>query len=71
MAKVRVPKELRPPSRFNAFPGPRIGVTGSFKVIGVYRYPNIGEYFWSSCGMVELAPISFRFSKRVILERVK
>ncbi len=71
MAKVRVPKELRPPERFNAFRGPENGEHGKFKVKGAYRFPRKGELFWSGYGVVERALLNFRFYERVILERVK
>ena len=69
--KVRVPKELRPPSRFGAFRCPRLPQRGEYRVAGVYRNPREGEFFWSMYGEIEVARLNFKHSPRVILERVK
>lgn len=75
MARVRVPKELRPPERFKPFaaPGQDRGEFGSFKVKGVFRNPKDGEYFWSQSfgGSVLMGRYNIFFGPRVILERVK
>lgn len=69
--KVRVPQSLRPPKRFEAFKARTTGGgKGVFKVKGVYRLPRRGEWFWSSDKYAECAPLDFKFTVRVILERV-
>jgi hypothetical protein len=54
MAKVRVPKELRPPSRFGAFPDPEYNpevygeiFCGLFRCTGKFRQSKRGEYYWN------------------------
>jgi hypothetical protein len=82
MAKVRVPKELRPPSRTNVFDGcsPHEICKGRFRVKGLFRSPKMGEFFWVSKetagmagngnGYASIAVFDFKGCPRVILERV-
>lgn len=68
MAKVRVPKEHRPPSRFGEWAHDK----GLFRVSGIYRNPRKGEIFWdwlNEC--VSEAQFDFDWAVCVILERVK
>ncbi len=69
MAKVRVPKDHRPPSRFGHFKCRWDGAI--VKVSGVYRLPKEGEYFWESSGYASMAHFDFEHAVRVIMERVK
>jgi len=75
MAKVRVPKELRPPERFGAFVS-RAGSENHLSVFrvkppGVFRVPKPDELFWSAyCGQVVISCDGDRL-ERVIVERVK
>ena len=73
MAKVRVPKELRPPAR--EFSGPFPGAKGTFRV-RCFREPRHGDLYWSQYGYVNDSsgyPPERKVAggPRVILERVK
>lgn len=79
MAKVRVPKADRPPTRFGILDriapecdeAPQLKKGMVFRVKGEYRYPKKGEFFWSSMqSCVDCAWVDFTLFKRVILEPV-
>lgn len=75
MAKVRVPKELRPPSRFGAFADdhsiPGSPHYGPWKVKGVFRQPKPGEAYWMDSEWGVLISQGTKRGPRVILERVE
>jgi hypothetical protein len=70
VAKVRVPKHLRPPERYEAY---KIHPTSAayalkegmfkgeyFKVAGTFRAPRLGEFFWdTSSSEVWMATFDF------------
>lgn len=72
MAKVRVPVELRPPSRYGQW---RHTYSGRFfRVNGIYRVPVKGDYYWSPWFGVSQAMFDFYVvdgGAFVLLERVK
>jgi hypothetical protein len=73
MAKVRVPKELRPPERFKPFHGEvrfHPGSAGSFRVKGIFRNPRAKEYFWSNGSSILQSILGEEYGPRVILEKV-
>lgn len=65
--KIRVPVHDRPPERFKLFQDPG-GFSGFFRVVGVYRAPKYGEYYWADEALRAVGPCT---SKSVILKRVK
>lgn len=75
MAKVRVPPELRPPSRHEPFKDPVPSswdyYQGLFKVTGTFRIPKQGEYYWHHLRQVIRDASGECDQPRVILERVQ
>lgn len=77
MAKVRVPKELRPPSRFEPFEDPEASgqplYSGKFRCTGKYRNVKRGEYYWI-CHPGEPKQVMYAYTSLnipyVILERL-
>ncbi|OGT58050.1 MAG: hypothetical protein A3E01_06570 [Gammaproteobacteria bacterium RIFCSPHIGHO2_12_FULL_63_22] len=73
--KVRVPKELRPPSRFGVFEDPAVSsfdyYKGFFQVRGVFQVPRRGEYYWHPTGQVIREGCGGGTQPRVILDRVE
>lgn len=70
MAKVRVPKDQRPPNRYGLYKHEYSDAI--CKVSGKYRLPKYGEYFWySRAGHVGRAQFDFDNTPCVIMERVK
>lgn len=71
MAKVRVPREKRPPTRFGQIMGGEYSWVPKvpFKVSGTYRTPKRNEFFWDAVhGKVNQAAFNFDLYKAVILE---
>jgi hypothetical protein len=74
MAKVRVPRERRPPTRFGKITKVASQITEhqAFRVVGEYRSPREGEYFWNVFfGHVSRAAFDYDQCHRVILEPVQ
>lgn len=75
MSKVRVPPELRPPSRFEPFTDPHAAnplspYHGPWRVKGVFRQPKWGEAYWLDGEWGVLISQNIERGPRVILERV-
>ena len=77
MSKVRVPKYLRPPKRYDAFRPDN--QTGRFAVKGIFRAPKVGEFYLADTRHLNIHAIFVHQANsgnetfgrsRVILERV-
>lgn len=69
--KVNVPKELRPPERFDAF-WAKNKPHSAFKVSGAFRGPRVNEWYFNVYGnCVQCIGRDFqRDYRRVILEKI-
>lgn len=67
MAKIRVPKELRPPSRYGVYK--HHFSDAMVKVSGEYRPPVFGEYFWNVKHQHVGQAMTDFIESRVIMER--